>query len=78
MLARNGAYAAMIAGSLTAGSAGAATLDHAPYGTTQDGRAVEIYTLTNDHGMRVRFLSYGAGGSTTSCSGSATFMSMKH
>jgi hypothetical protein len=29
-----------------AGAAGAATLDHAPYGTTQDGRTVEIYTLT--------------------------------
>jgi len=37
----------------------AATLDHATYGTTQDGQAVEIYTMTNDHGLRVRFLSYG-------------------
>jgi aldose 1-epimerase len=37
----------------------AAALDHAPYGTTQDGRPVEIYTMTNDHGLRVRFLSYG-------------------
>jgi len=37
----------------------AATLEHAPYGTTQDGQAVEIYTMTNDHGLRVRFLSYG-------------------
>ena len=56
----NGIRTAMIAGSLAgAGTAAAATLDHAPYGTTQDGRAVEIYTLTNDHGLRVRFLSYG-------------------
>jgi len=37
----------------------AATLDHATYVTTQDGQAVEIYTMTNDHGLRVRFLSYG-------------------
>ena len=37
----------------------AGTLDHAPYGTTRDGQAVEIYTMTNDHGLRVRFLSYG-------------------
>jgi hypothetical protein len=26
----------------------AATLDHAPYGMTQDGQAVEIYTMTNE------------------------------
>jgi len=37
----------------------AAALDHAAYGTTKDGKAVEIYTLTNDHGMEVRFLTYG-------------------
>ena len=39
--------------------AGAATLDRAPYGTTQGGQAVDIFTMTNDHGLRVRFLSYG-------------------
>ncbi len=37
----------------------AASLDHAPYGTTQRGQSVDIYTMMNDHGMRVRFLSYG-------------------
>lgn len=37
----------------------AATLDHTSYGTTQGGQAVDIYTMTNDHGVRVRFLSYG-------------------
>ena len=37
----------------------AATLEHAPYGTTQAGQAVEIFTLTNDRGLIVRFLSYG-------------------
>jgi aldose 1-epimerase len=61
----SGAYlvrVVVIAGALAvAGEAAsaAATLDHVPYGTTQDGRAVEIYTMTNDHGLRVRFLSYG-------------------
>jgi aldose 1-epimerase len=43
----------------TGAIAGAATLDHAPYGTTQGGQAVELYTMTNAHGLRVRFLSYG-------------------
>src|ERR1700733_11498460 len=37
----------------------AATLERSPYGTTQGGQAVELYTMTNDHGLRVRFLSYG-------------------
>ncbi|MBV8093138.1 MAG: galactose mutarotase [Acetobacteraceae bacterium] len=37
----------------------AAKLDHGAYGTTKDGEQVEIYTLTNDHGMVVKFLSYG-------------------
>lgn len=53
----------VIVAALTTGmiawTADAAALDHAPYGTTQGGEAVEIYTLTNDHGLRVRFLSYG-------------------
>ena len=37
----------------------AATLENAPYGTAQGGQPVEIFTMTNDHGLRVRFLSYG-------------------
>ena len=41
----------------TAGAA--ATLDREPYGATQAGQPVDIFTLTNDHGLRVRFLSYG-------------------
>ena len=46
---------------IAASMAGAAatTIVNAPYGTTQGGQAVDIYTMTNDHGMRVRFLSYG-------------------
>jgi aldose 1-epimerase len=37
----------------------AATLDHGSYGTTQGGQAVDIFTMTNEHGLRVRFLSLG-------------------
>jgi len=37
----------------------AAGLERTPYGNTQDGRAVDVYTMTNDRGLRVRFLSYG-------------------
>src|SRR5271157_4047066 len=37
----------------------AATIEHSPYGTTKGGQAVELYTMTNDHGMRVRFLTWG-------------------
>jgi aldose 1-epimerase len=52
--------AAMLGAVVTGGTAnGAATLDRAPYGTTQGGQAVEIFTMTNDHGLRVRFLSLG-------------------
>jgi aldose 1-epimerase len=43
----------------TAAAANAAILDHAPYGTTQAGQAVDVYTMTNDHGLIVRFLTYG-------------------
>lgn len=54
------AAAAFLAAAATGGAVNAAgTLDRASYGTTKDGRAVEIYTMTNDHGLRVRFLSYG-------------------
>jgi aldose 1-epimerase len=40
-------------------AASAVTIDRAAYGTTQGGQAVEIYTMANDNGVRVRFLSYG-------------------
>jgi len=53
------AIVAISGAAVTGGTATAAALDHAPYGTTQDGQTVEIYTMTNDHGLRVRFLSYG-------------------
>ena len=53
------AIAIALAVSVTGGAAGAATLDRAPYGATQGGQAVEIFTMTNDRGLRVRFLSLG-------------------
>lgn len=54
------ALGAALAASLAAGPASAAgTLEHEPYGKTKDGQAVDVYTMTNDHGMRVRFLSFG-------------------
>jgi aldose 1-epimerase len=54
------AIASALAVSVTGGTANAAaTLDRAPYGTAQGGQSVEIFTMTNDHGLRVRFLSLG-------------------
>jgi aldose 1-epimerase len=50
--------AALMVGN-TASTANAATLDREPYGTTQGGQQVDIFTMTNDHGVRIRFLSYG-------------------
>jgi aldose 1-epimerase len=60
-LALGAALAGLLAaGLLGAGPAGAAgTLEHTAYGKTQDGQAVDIYTMSNAHGMQVRFLSYG-------------------
>ena len=54
------AIAAALASAITGRTVdAAATLDHAPYGTTQGGQPVDIFTMTNDHGLRVRFLSLG-------------------
>ena len=38
----------------------AAGVTRAPFGTTSDGRAVEIFTLTNAHGVEARITNYGA------------------
>ena len=54
------AIAVVIAAAITDTMAGAAaTLDREAYGATQSGQAVDLFSLTNDHGLRVRFLSYG-------------------
>src|SRR6266508_4305836 len=37
-----------------------ATVTAAPFGRTPDGKAVEVYTLTNAGGMQVRAITYGA------------------
>jgi len=36
------------------------SIERAPYGTLPDGRQVDIYTLTNANGMRVKLTNYGA------------------
>jgi aldose 1-epimerase len=56
---RGFAITATLAGAVTGTANAAATLDRAPYGTTQAGQPVEIFTMTNEHGLHVRFLSYG-------------------
>src|ERR1700740_2780489 len=54
------AIAAALAAGVKGGTAdAAAAVGHAPYGTTQGGQAVEIFTMTNHHNLRVRFLSLG-------------------
>src|SRR5947209_6888760 len=54
------AIAAALAAAIAGRTADAdATLDHAPYGTTQGGQEVDVFAMTNDHALRVRFLSYG-------------------
>src|SRR5260370_38970275 len=59
-MVRSFAIAAPMAAAITGGTeSAAATLDQASYGTTQGGLAVDIFTMTNDHGLRVRFLSLG-------------------
>jgi aldose 1-epimerase len=38
---------------------GAASVTRASFGTTPDGTPVDVYTLTNAHGIRMRVLTYG-------------------
>lgn len=44
---------------LTGTGAGAGSVDKTSFGKTQDGKAVELYTLTNDKGASVKFIAYG-------------------
>ncbi|WP_287247236.1 hypothetical protein [Mesorhizobium sp.] len=34
-------------------------MDKTPFGNTQDGKAVDLYTLTNDGGASIKFIAYG-------------------
>ena len=36
------------------------SMSKASFGTTPDGQPVELYTLTNQNGMKVRLTNYGA------------------
>jgi aldose 1-epimerase len=38
---------------------GRRSVSHAPFGTTKDGKPVELYTMTNSHGVEVRAMTYG-------------------
>ena len=44
---------------LTGTNAGAGSVDKTPFGNTHDGKAVDLYTLTNDRGASVKFIAYG-------------------
>jgi len=35
-------------------------ISHIPFGTTKDGKEVQLYTLRNSHGMTVKVMTYGA------------------
>ena len=45
---------------MSGGMASATTVDVTPWGTTQGGQAVERVTLTNDRGMKLSYIDYGA------------------
>ncbi|MEA2736732.1 MAG: aldose 1-epimerase [Acetobacteraceae bacterium] len=51
----------LIGAAMTMGvcSARAATIAKSSFGTTRDGKPVDLYTMTNQHGMTVKFMSYG-------------------
>jgi aldose 1-epimerase len=51
--------AAVLVAAITGRVAFAARIDHAPFGVTGGGQPVEIFTMINDNGLRVRFLNYG-------------------
>jgi aldose 1-epimerase len=51
--------AAFVAVLLSSGAAWAGTVDQAPFGTTKDGTATHVFTLTNNHGMKAQVLDYG-------------------
>lgn len=50
---------AVIVGALAALPCQAGTVETAPFGTLRDGRAVQQFTLTNNHGIRAKVLDLG-------------------
>ncbi len=44
---------------ISSSAQGAPMVKKEPFGTTPDGKAVELYTLTNSHGIEVRVTNYG-------------------
>jgi aldose 1-epimerase len=58
---RKSAFAAAsgILAALIAGPVAAASLDKTSFGATKDGVAVDLYTMANDKGASVKFMSYG-------------------
>jgi aldose 1-epimerase len=48
------------AAGLTTGRSSELIVTKAPFGTTKDGQAVEIYTLQNANGLEARVMTYGA------------------
>jgi aldose 1-epimerase len=55
------ATAVMIAGcsSMSSSSSTQCSINHESFGTSLDGKPVEIYTLRNENGMEVRIMTYG-------------------
>lgn len=51
--------AAFLTTILASGGTWAGTVDQAPFGTTKDGAATHIFTLTNNHGMKAQVLDLG-------------------
>ncbi len=60
LLAFAGAGAAWAAERAPDAGAAALSISQAPFGKTQDGQAVELYTLGNPDGVRVKVMTYGA------------------
>lgn len=52
-------WGALLAAAFFGGAAQAGTVQNEVYGTTRDGAAVHIFTLTNNHGMRAQVLDLG-------------------
>ena len=48
-----------LAMTMAVSGASAATISKSGFGTTRDGKSVDLYTMTNRHGMTVKFMSYG-------------------